>query len=175
MKKTLLWASTAIALTLMSTGAAFSQPGRDGWGMMEGGPGPWGGPGMMGPGMMMGPRGMGIGGCMMMAMQEPHTEGRIAFLKAELGITEAQHDAWNNFTAALKTNLQNLKNMRQGVKTMLEAKTPVERLDAHISNMEKRLSALKELRPALAKLLDTLSSEQKQKAEDLLTSVGCMT
>src|SRR6516164_7300947 len=53
--------------------------GQDGGGMM----------GMMGRGGMMGM--MGMAG---------HVEGRIAFLKAELKITDAQTSAWNAFADA---------------------------------------------------------------------------
>jgi hypothetical protein len=51
---------------------------------------------------------------------------------------------------------------------------PVERLDLHISTMESRLQALKEVKPALAALYAALSDDQKKKADDLLTGMGCM-
>lgn len=53
-------------------------------------------PAGMGPGMMMGP---------MMGMMCPggaHTEGRLAFLKAELRITDAQETAWNAYADAVR-------------------------------------------------------------------------
>lgn len=168
MKKTLVWVSSAVALTVLSAGAAFSQPGGDGWEMMEGRRGQ-----MMEWMMDRHP----LAGCMMMAMHgrgDPHIEGRIAFLKAELGVTEAQSEAWNNFASTLKANLQNLKNLAPAVKTFMQANTPMERLDARITILEKRLAALKELKPALAKLSDAFSPEQKQKAEELLFNMGCL-
>jgi hypothetical protein len=59
---------------------------------------------MMSPGggmaMMGGPGGMG-----MMWMAD-HIDGRIAFLKAELKITEAQMSPWNAFADALRANAE---------------------------------------------------------------------
>ena len=89
------------------------------------------GPGMMfgpgnGPGMMYGQRGRGLGygpgmmgyysqgiGCPMMGFTSdgqtlPFAEGRIAFLKAELGITDAQKSQWDAYADSIKQNLQSM-------------------------------------------------------------------
>jgi hypothetical protein len=132
------------------------------------------GPGMMGPGMM---RMMGdcpMMGMMMGADTSTFAEGRIAFLKAELAITDAQKGAWETYAAALKKNLQGMHSMRQNMVKVMEAKTPVERLDAHVAAMDGRLASLKEVRPALATLYATLSDEQRKKADQILTGMGCM-
>ena len=101
-------------------------------------------------------------------------EGRIAFLKAELGITDAQKSEWDAYAEKIKGNLQNMQGMWQTMKTVFDAKTPADRLDAQIAAMDSRVSALKEIKPALAKLYDALSSDQKKKADELLTGMGCM-
>jgi hypothetical protein len=64
--------------------------------------------------------------------------------------------------------------MRETMMKVMQAKSPVERLDAHISAMESRVTALKELKPSLATLYAALSDEQKKKADELLTGMGCM-
>src|SRR5262245_46313633 len=93
-----------------------------------------------------------MGSCPMMAdmmgmngdAQMPaFSEERIAFLKAELGITDAQKAPWDAYAAAIKSNLQNMQSMRQTMHAAFQAKTPVERLDAHLTSMEARLKALK--------------------------------
>ena len=83
------------------------------------------GPGMMGGGMMnmmgnmpmmnmmqmmgmMGQAGDGMGG---MAMID-HIEGRIAFLRTELKITDAQAGAWNALADALRANARSLGEIR---------------------------------------------------------------
>jgi hypothetical protein len=157
----------AIALSIFSisppASAQMGARGGYGAGMMYG-------PGY-GPGMM--------GGCPMMGIAadgqtSTFAEGRVAFLKAELGITDAQKTVWDAYAGTIKGNLQNMQGMWQTMKAVLEAKTPADRLDAQIIGMEGRLAALKEIKPALAALYAALSDEQKKKAHEVLTSVGCM-
>jgi hypothetical protein len=102
------------------------------------------------------------------------TVGRVAFLKAELGITDAQKSEWVAYAEKIKGNLQNMQGMWQTMKTVFDAKTPADRLDAQIAAMDSRLASLKEIRPALSKLYAALSSEQKKKADEVLTSMRCM-
>ncbi len=56
----------------------------------------------------------------------------------------------------------------------MQAKSPTGRLDAHIAALEAMAATLKELRPALTALHTALSDEQKKKADELLSDVGCM-
>ena len=153
------------------------------------------GPGMMGPGMMgqdtMGPGMMGAGmdrggmmgmmggGCPMMGMMArdgaapSFAEGRIAFIKAELAITDAQTSVWDAYAAALRKNLDSMQSMRKAMMGAAQPASPVQRLDTHISAMEARLQLLKEVKPALAALYAALSEDQKKKADDVL-GMGCM-
>lgn len=145
--------------------------------------GPGMGHGMMGHGMMMGEGGM-MGACPMMgAMMGPgyadaaapsFAEGRIAFLKAELAITDAQDGVWRAYADAVRKNLAGMQGMHAKMREMMRATTPVARLDAHVAAMEDRLGTLKEMRPTLAALYDALSSKQKTTADGLLTGMGCM-
>jgi LTXXQ motif family protein len=139
------------------------------------------GPGMMGQGMGRGGMmGMMGGGCPMMAMMGRNdaaptfAEGRIAFIKAELAITEAQNSVWDAYSAALRKNLESMQSMRKTMMSATQPASPVERLDLHVSTMESRLQTLKEVKPALAALYAALSEGQKKKADDLLTGMGCM-
>jgi hypothetical protein len=137
------------------------------------GPGSDEGGGMMGRGMG-GMMGMMAGGCPMMGGGPMYPEGRSAFLKAELAITDAQAKVWDAYAEALKKNMQSMQGMRQTMMAARSGKTPVERLDAHATAMEGRLQALKDIKPALAALYDALSDDQKKKADQLLTGMGCM-
>ena len=140
------------------------------------------GGGMMGSmksrGGMMGMMG---GGCPMMGAMmgdgetPSYSAGRIAFLKAELAITDSQQKVWDGYAEALKHNLQGMQDMHKTMMTAMMGKTPVEKLDAHVTAMESRLSALKEIKPALAALYEALSPAQRKKADGLLTGMGCMT
>ena len=134
--------------------------------------------GMMGKGMMGG--GMMAGRCPMMGMMmnsetgETHAAGRVAFIKAELGITEAQQEAFDGYARALKNNLEHMQSMRSEMMAAMQSETPVERLSGHIDMMEGRLATLKQVKPALEKLYGVLSDPQKEKANKVLTGMGCM-
>lgn len=166
-------------LASITTGSSLLLAQQWGWrgpGMTEEGWG-YGRHGMMGGGGWG--RGMMGAGCPMVAFDDDgetttFIEGRLAFLKAELKITDAQNDVWTAYGQALKNNLETMKTMHELMQSTFEAKTPVERLDGRVAAMETRLSALKEMQPALAKLYEVLDETQKDKANNVLTFMGCM-
>ena len=138
---------------------------------------------MMGHGMMMGPgmRGpmmhggmMGRSCPMMAGVEDTYAKGRIAFLKAELDITDSQKEAFDAYAESLRDNLESMRGMHQAMMGAMQAKTPVDRLDAHLGMMENRLAALREVKPKLEALYAVLSDDQKTKANKLLTGMGCM-
>ncbi|MCH9809378.1 MAG: Spy/CpxP family protein refolding chaperone, partial [Alphaproteobacteria bacterium] len=156
------------------------QRGMKGKGMMMDGKM---GPGMMGKGMMKGGMmgrmrqgGMMGRSCPMMGSGdgETHASGRIAFIKAELGITDNQKAVFDAYAGALKQNLQDMHAMRTRMMAGMKSGTPVEQLSARIQMMEGRLDTLKGVKPALDKLYAALSNEQKKKANKILTGMGCM-
>lgn len=170
----LLSASIAVAGSLL----AQQGPGR-GWGMGPGMMNQGWGRGMMGDDWGNGRRGMMGGGCPMVALGDDgetttFIEGRMAFLKTELKITEAQKPAWDAYAQSLKDNLATMTSMHQLMLTAFDAKSPVERLDARVAAMETRLNALKAMQPVLAKLYDVLDAKQKETADEVLTFMGCM-
>lgn len=137
-------------------------------------PAPGQGMGMMGDGMMgkmMQGGGMGMmGNCPMMGGGQKSADA----LKAELGITDAQKAAWEAFAAARAKSHTDMQGMQQTMMKMMDAKSPVERLEARIGGMDKHLASLKELKAPLAALYATLSDEQKKRAETALAGIGCM-
>jgi hypothetical protein len=111
---------------------------------------------MMGPGMM----GMGM---------IERVEGRIAFLRAELKITDAQTNAWNAFADALRTNAQKLAAIRPAMMPAPGAQqTLAERLDAQERWLTARLEGSRAIKPAFTPLFGTFSDEQKKTATELL-------
>jgi len=159
--------AAAFAGVVMSLGTGASAQGQ----MPGRMPGQTPGMGMMDGGMM---RTMAECPMMMGGDMASHAEGRIAFLRAELAITDVQKAAWDGYAAALAKNLQGMQSTRQAMMKTMEAKSPVERLDSHIAAMEGRVVALKEVKPALGVLYSALSDDQKKKADQLLTGMGCM-
>ena len=128
--------------------------------------------GMMGPGggmpMMGGPGRMG-----MMGMAD-RVEGRIAFLKTELKITEAQMPQWNAFADALRSNASRMSGMAA---TMMQGGmmgqdgapvTAPDRLDRMEKMMSAMLESVKATKAALVPLYAVLTDEQKKTADQLI-------
>ena len=94
-------------------------------------------------------------------------EGRIAFLKAELAITDRQGDKWNALADAFRAYSAALKSAHPaGMDTM------VPDLVAQMDQSEKRLSAeldgVRGLKAALTPLWAVLTDEQRSTATELL-------
>jgi hypothetical protein len=182
MKRNAFFIPAVLGLSILAGAGALmaQQGGGRGWGMGPGMMEDGMGRGMMGEGWGRGRGGMGMGmGCPMVAFGDDgetttFVDGRIAFLKAELKITDAQNNAWDGYAAAMKSNLDTMTSMHQLMQTAFEAKTPVERLDTRVAAMETRLNALKEMKPALETLYGVLDEEQKETANEVLTEMGCM-
>jgi LTXXQ motif family protein len=102
-----------------------------------------------------------------------HVEGRIAFLRTELKITEAQASAWNVFADALRTNAQKLGEVRASMMSQhamgqQQAPTMAERLDSQERWLVARLEGTRTIKSAFTKLYETLSDDQKKTANELL-------
>jgi LTXXQ motif family protein len=112
--------------------------------------------------MMMGQQG-GMG------MPFEHAEGRIAFLKTELRITDAQTPQWNAFADTLRANAKAHQAMHE---QMTKADMPsswLERLAFQQKTMSTRLDGLKALETAAKPLYAVLTDDQKKLADQLLS------
>jgi hypothetical protein len=69
---------------------------------------------------------------------------------------------------------ESMGTMREHMQKMQSAKSPIDRLDAHITMMETRLSTMKEVKPLLQALYYSLTADQKAKADTSLSPMGCM-
>jgi hypothetical protein len=98
-----------------------------------------------------------------------HVEGRIAFLRTELKITDAQTNAWNSFADAIRTNAQKLAAVRPA---MMPApggpQTPTAGLDAQERWLTARLEGLRAIKAVFIPLFSALSNEQQKTATELL-------
>jgi hypothetical protein len=152
-------AVAAIAICMASAVAAQGGPRGErgsGWGM-------WGGNGPgWGMGMMWGRGPWGRGPDWMLE----RIEGRLAFLKTELKITEAQTPAWTQLADAIRSAA---KHHNERMKALLagEPKTLLERVDAQEQFMSVRLEEIKLTKAALKSLYDMLSQDQKKDADEL--------
>jgi hypothetical protein len=134
--------------------------------------------GMQGPGMQGGAGGMlgmmrmmmgqdGMGGMSMMA---GHVEGRLAFLKTELKITDAQLPLWNAVADAIRANAKSMSEMMSGdmMGSSQTTATLLEKLALREKMMTTHLEALRRLKAAVDPLYAALSPEQKKSADELL-------
>ena len=122
-------------------------------------------------GQMMGRPEMGGPDRPMGMMPFEHVEGRIAFLKAELGITPAQEAQWNAFADAIRKSAAAHKAMHdrmQGMRSGAPSTWP-EGLRRHREMLAARLDAVAALEAAAAPLYGVLGEEQKTRADRLLS------
>jgi hypothetical protein len=153
---------------MMAPGGMMGQGGMTGSGMMTG---------MMGAGISM----MGAGqtptcsggACGMGGMATiDHVEGRIAFLKTELKITDAQNDIWNVFADALRDNARKLGELRG---TITAQGALVDRLAWQEKWFTARADNTRSIRTTYTDLAARLSDDQKKTAEQLLAPhIGMM-
>ena len=117
---------------------------------------------MMGPGgrhgMMMAP-----------GMIQAFAEGKLAFLKSWLRITEAQSGPWNTFADAVRAQAKSIAESQQkGMPATGQEWTLPQWVDVHLQTMEEHLAAMKKIKPSLEALYQALAPEQRQKADQLI-------
>jgi len=96
-------------------------------------------------------------------------EGRIAFLRTELKISDAQTPAWNAFADALRANAKSLGEVRSSMMGQGGATpTLVDRLTLQEKWLASRLEGTRAIKSALTSLVGTLSDDQKKTADELL-------
>ena len=98
-------------------------------------------------------------------------DGRIAFLRAELKITDAQGNAWNAFADALRANAQKLSSVRPAMMPQSGSGPQLalpERLDAQERWLVARLEGVRAIKAAFTPLFSAFSEDQKQTANELL-------
>jgi len=128
-----------------------------------------------------GPRGPGrMGGFRGDAGQ--HIEGRIAFLKAELKITDAQSRQWDQYATFMRDAAKARADAQAARKAAMpqnrpapgEARQPrerpplLERLDHHEKRLQTMLQLAQKRKAATENLFKVLNDEQKKLAEDLI-------
>jgi hypothetical protein len=153
------------------------QPGMGAPGMMSEMMSGMMGPGMMGPGMMSMMSMMSMMASMGQMMAPEHIEGRLAFLRTELRITEAQQPLWDAFADALRANARSMAGAMAGMQGMTpqpprQAALP-QRVELQERMLAARLDGLRKVSAALQPLYATLDDAQKRTA-DTLVMVGPM-
>ncbi len=98
-------------------------------------------------------------------------EGRIAFLRVELKIADAQADSWNGFADALRANARKLAEVRASMTPKPDeaaVSTLATRLEQQEQWLAARLEGTRAMKSAYIKLNELLSDDQKKTANELL-------
>ena len=110
-----------------------------------------------------------IGMMQMMGSMADHVEGRIAFLKTELKITDAQQPLWNAVGDAMRASAKDMAAMMPMIQSMMQPSgTLPEKLAGREKAMTAHLEALRKLKSAIDPLYAALSDEQKKTADQLM-------
>ena len=130
---------------------------------------------MAGSAMMGGVDGAGVmpmTGPMARLMAPERVDVRIAFLEAELQITEAQRPLWNAFADALRANARETGDRMAGMQGAAAAQPGAETLAQRLERREQmlalQLEAVRRLRSALEPLYRALDESQRRTADELL-------
>lgn len=110
---------------------------------------------------------------MMSMMREKlsHAGDRVAALKADLKITEAQMPAWNKFADALLAAAKSMEESMEGMHNQLMqsggAASLPQKLEHHAKMAAGHLASLQAIKAALDPLYASFSDEQKKFADGL--------
>lgn len=126
---------------------------------------------------MMGAPGMMRGGMMGQGMMgqgdlKAMVEGRLAYVRTALGLTEGEGPAWKAYEDAVRANEQSMQTVHEAMVTAMRSGTAIDRLQKNIAMTQARLDALKALQPATEALYKALTPEQQKKADMLLLGVS---
>lgn len=128
-----------------------------------------------------------------------HVEGRLAYLKAELAITDAQMPQWNSYAEALRENEHRVTQvmsdmmarggmnhgmmgdgMMMGDPSMMmsgsnaSTTTLLDRLNWAEQGMAAHLEMLQKIKTPIEQLYAVLTAEQRRVADQLMASMGVM-
>jgi len=159
---------SATALALLLGGGSVAAHEGDNWtgpfGMM-GGSCPMMGMGMTGNGQdMMTGQGMMMGQNQMGAM----VEGRLAYLKTQLAITDEQSSVWQAYADAARARVEAMQQYGHEMFDAMQSGTAIERMEARIAMMSAMTEAMMKMLPATKEFYSVLDADQKQVADQLI-------
>ncbi|MDN3563572.1 Spy/CpxP family protein refolding chaperone [Paeniroseomonas aquatica] len=91
-------------------------------------------------------------------------EGRIAFLRMELRITDVQAPAWDTFASTLRAGREHLDAARAALQDSGTAADPMARLTSFESHLRERTEAIHMTRMAFGNLYGLFDDAQKRTA-----------
>ena len=99
-----------------------------------------------------------------------HIEGRIAYMKAELKITDAQTPLWNQVADAMRANAKDMDGAASQLRHDPNAPKPtaIERLETHAKFEQLKAQGTERFLAAFRPLYSSLSPDQKKSADEMM-------
>jgi len=99
-------------------------------------------------------------------------EGRLAYAKAFLGITDSEVAAWKAYEDVSRANVRSLEAAQRAMIDAERTGSAIDRMHAQTAMMQAQLDARKALLPATEALYKALTPEQQERADALLLLLG---
>jgi hypothetical protein len=111
------------------------------------------------------------GGQAMMCQMDEHIDGDLAYLKAELKITEAQAAQWNIFAQAFRAEREKrARHCKEALEHAREMRSAslLDTVKMAEDQLALRLDSLRAMKVAIQPLYESLSKEQKKTADQVM-------
>jgi Cache 3/Cache 2 fusion domain/LTXXQ motif family protein len=99
-------------------------------------------------------------------------EGRLAYAKTLLGITDSEAAAWKAYEDVSRANVQGIQAAQRAMMTAEQSGSAIDRMQAQTGMMQARLDAMKALQPVTEALYKALTPEQQERADTVLLLLG---
>jgi Cache 3/Cache 2 fusion domain/LTXXQ motif family protein len=103
---------------------------------------------------------------------DARVEGRLAYAKAFLGITDSEVAAWKAYEDVSRANVRSLEAAQRAMIDAERTGSAIDRMHAQTAMMQAQLDARKALLPATEALYKALTPEQQERADALLLLLG---
>ena len=103
---------------------------------------------------------------------DARVEGRLAYAKTLLGITDGEAAAWKAYEDVSRANVQTIRTAQRAMMEAERSGSAIDRMHAQTDMMQARLDAMKALQPATEALYKALTPEQRERADVVLLLLG---
>jgi hypothetical protein len=103
---------------------------------------------------------------------DARVEGRLAYAKTLLGITDDQAAAWKAYEDVSRNNVKSLQEAHLAVMSAEQSGSTIDRMHGQTGEMQARLDARKALQPVTESLYNVLTPEQRERADAVLLLLG---
>ena len=106
---------------------------------------------------------------------DARVEGRLAYAKALLGITDSEAAAWKAYGDVSRANVRSLEAAQRAMIDAERTGSVIDRLHAQTAMMQAQLDARKALLPATEALYKALTPDQQERADVIFLLLGTTT